>query len=466
MSLRRVFVANRGEIAVRVIRACRTLGIESVLGVSAADRDTSGARLADRAVLLGPPSASVTYLDADVLISAALGTGCDAVHPGYGFLAERPFFARAVEDAGLVFVGPTPQSIELMGDKLAARDVAARAGVPVVPGSEAVADPAAAVEAARAVGFPLMLKASAGGGGRGIQIVHDEESLPGIFAVCSAEVEAAFGDPRIFLERYVAHARHIEVQVVGDGRGGVVTLAERDCSLQRRYQKVVEEAPAYIPSLDDVQLNDLRQGLYNSARLLVSAIDYRGAGTVEFIVDQESGKFFFLEMNTRIQVEHPVTEEVTGVDLVAEQLRIAAGEPMSLSQQDVALRGHAIEVRLTAEDVDAGFVPSPGRITRLEPPGGPGIRFETHAYSGYSMPVYYDSLVAKLIAHGRDRETAIRRLRSALQELRLEGIETTQNFLLALLDEPDYVAGRIDTGWIERTRASPETVGRGAPAAG
>ena len=452
MGLQRVLVANRGEIAVRIIRACRSLGIETVLGVSEADEQTRGAQLADHVVVIGPASAAASYLDEDALIATALGTGCDAIHPGYGFLAERASFAAAVEAAGLRFVGPTAASIDLMGDKLRAREVAADAGVPIVPGSEAVATVADAVEAAREVGYPLMLKASAGGGGRGIQIVDREEDLRSVFEVATAEVAAAFGDPRVFLERYVSSARHVEVQVLGDGTGRVLTLGERDCSLQRRYQKIVEEAPAFLPSLDGDQLQEMREGLYAAARSLAEAIDYRGAGTVEFIVDQSSGEFFFLEMNTRIQVEHPVTEAITDVDLVAWQLRIAGDEPLDLVQSDIVLRGHAIEVRLTAEDADAGFMPSPGQIRAWIVPGGPGVRVDTHCYAGYEIPIHYDSLLCKLIVHGPDRATALRRMQSALDEFVVEGVSTTRDFLGGLLREPDVVAGAIDTGWVERSR--------------
>ncbi|MCC5950040.1 MAG: acetyl-CoA carboxylase biotin carboxylase subunit [Nitriliruptoraceae bacterium] len=449
MPLQRVLVANRGEIAVRVLRACRTMGIETVLGVSEADQDTRGVALADRVVRLGPAAADRSYLDEDLLIEAAVATGCDAVHPGYGFLAERSSFARAVEEAGLRFVGPTADSIELMGDKLRARAVAEAAAVPVVPGSEAVASVAEAREAAWAVGYPLMLKASAGGGGRGIQVVRSDEELGEVFEVVTAEVAAAFGDPRVFLERFVASARHVEVQVLGDGAGKVITLGERDCSLQRRFQKIVEEAPAHLPSLDEEHLGRLRSGLFDAARSLASSIDYRGAGTVEFIVDQQRGDFFFLEMNTRIQVEHPVTEEVTGIDLVAWQLRIAGGEPLDLRQEEVRLAGHAIEVRLTAEQAAAGFMPTPGLIERWMQPGGPGVRVDTHCYPGYRVPVNYDSLLCKLIVHGPDRPTALRRLAAALDEFHVEGVATTRDFLLELIQHPEVVGGRIHTRWVE-----------------
>ncbi len=450
MSVERVFVANRGEIAVRVVRACRDLGLSVVVGVSEADRSTRAVALADEVVLLGPPPADRSYLDIDRLLAAAQGTGCDAVHPGYGFLAERAAFAQAVEEAGLVFVGPTAESIERMGDKLTARGIAEAAGVPIVPGSPAVASAKDAVTAAEGVGFPLMLKASAGGGGRGIQIVQSAEELPSVFEVATREVAAAFGDPSVFLERFVPSARHVEVQVLGDGRGKVITLGERDCSLQRRYQKIVEEAPAELPGLTAEQLTRLRTGLYDAARSLAAAIEYRGAGTVEFIVDQHTGEFFFLEMNTRIQVEHPVTEEVTGEDLVAWQLRIARGEPLTLQQEEVELRGHAIEVRLTAEDADAGFLPSPGRIVRLDLPGGPGVRIDTHVFAGYEVPVNYDSLLGKLIVWGPDRSTALARLRRALGELAVEGVDTTRSFLVDLLSDPAVLDGAVDTGWVER----------------
>lgn len=452
MGLRRVLVANRGEIAVRIIRACRSLGIETVLGVSEVDRDTLAARMADQVVVLGPAPSPQSYLDIDRLLTVAQGTGCDAVHPGYGFLAEREAFAAAVEQVGLIFVGATSGSIAQMGDKLTARGIAERAGVPVVPGSPAVATVEEAAAAADHVGYPLMLKASAGGGGKGIQIVDSPERLAAVFDVATAEVKAAFGDPRVFLEHYVASGRHIEVQVLGDGKGRVVTLGERDCSLQRRYQKIVEEAPAFLPTLDEAALARMRHGLYSAAFSLAEAIDYRGAGTVEFIVDQSTGEFFFLEMNTRIQVEHPVTEEITGVDLVAWQLRIAGGETLTLRQEDVVLRGHAIEVRLTAEDAAAGFIPSPGQVTRWHVPGGPGVRVDSHLFAGYVVPVNYDSLLAKIIVWGPDRPTAIARLRGALRELEVGGIATTRPFLLHLMGEEDVVAGRVDTGWVERSR--------------
>lgn len=452
MDIQRVFVANRGEIGVRIIRACRQLGLESVLGVSEVDQETRGAQLADQVVVLGPPSAEHSYLDEERVIATALGTGCDAVHPGYGFLAERASFAASVEDAGLRFVGPSPDSIESMGDKLRAREIALSSGVPVVPGSPAVASVDEAVAASEEVGFPLMLKASAGGGGRGMQIIEGATALAALFDRAMAEVGAAFGDPRVYLERYVPNSRHIEVQLLGDGHGHVVTLGERDCSLQRRFQKIIEEAPAYVPSLGPAGLDDLRERLFESARSLGSAISYRGAGTVEFIVDQHTGDFFFLEMNTRIQVEHPVSEEITGIDLVDWQLRIAGGERFELTQEEVRIGGHAIEVRLTAEDAEAGFMPTPGRITRWELPGGPGVRIDSHCYAGYMVPVHYDSLLCKLIVHGPNRATALRRMEAALDELVVDGISSTRVFLRELIANPDVRAGMIDTGWVERSR--------------
>ncbi|MPZ88963.1 MAG: acetyl-CoA carboxylase biotin carboxylase subunit [Nitriliruptorales bacterium] len=459
MALSRVFVANRGEIAVRVLRACGELGIETVLGVSEADRHSLGARLADRVVCIGPASADQSYLRIEALVVAAIGTGADAVHPGYGFLAERAEFARACEAADLAFVGPPPDAIDQMGDKLRARKIAERAGIPVVPGSQEIGTGEEALALAEGIGYPILLKASAGGGGRGIKVVAGPEELPGALAVATAEVMSAFGDPRIYIERYVASARHIEVQVLADELGNVISLGERDCSLQRRYQKLVEEAPAVLPSMAPTDAAVLQERIQEAAVLLAHEISYRNAGTVEFIVDQDSGEFFFLEMNTRIQVEHPVTEEITGVDLVAEQLRIAGGSPLGYAQQDVAVRGHAIECRITAENVEAGFRPSPGLITEWLPPGGPGIRVDTHCYAGYEVPVHYDSLLAKVVARGRDRDHAIQRLRNALSGLRVAGVDTTAAFLHTLLSQPAFAEGRYDTRFVERLQA--EGVGPG-----
>ncbi|MBX5491391.1 MAG: acetyl-CoA carboxylase biotin carboxylase subunit [Chloroflexi bacterium] len=443
MALRRVLVANRGEIAVRVIRACHALGIEAVAVVSTADRDSLPARLADRAVCIGPPAPAASYLNVRALIAAAQGTGADALHPGYGFLAESPELAEACATYGIIFVGPSPRCLREMGNKLAARALAERLAIPIVPGSVRAATLEEAREAAAALGFPLLLKAAAGGGGRGIKIVPDAAALPALFELAAAEARAAFGDGTLYLERYVANARHVEVQVLGDRFGRVIALGERDCSLQRRYQKLVEEAPA--PGLAPAA----RAGLAEAAVRLASALAYESAGTVEFLVDLDSGAFYFLEMNTRIQVEHPVTEMVWGVDLVQWQLRVAGGESLAPDLTAAHPSGHAIECRINAESPAHGFRPSPGNITRWEPPRGPGIRVDTHCYAGYTVPPYYDSLLAKLIAHGADRPQAVARLRAALDQFVVEGIDTTIPFLRALLADPAYAAGQFNTRWLE-----------------
>jgi acetyl-CoA carboxylase, biotin carboxylase subunit len=441
--VKRVLVANRGEIAVRVVRACRALGMESVVAVSDADRDSLAARLADRAVCIGPARPSASYLNSDALLATALGTGADAVHPGYGFLAENAAFAAACEAEGLTFVGPRSETVHAMGNKLAAREAARRSGVPLVPGTDSVASAADARAVAAAIGYPVLFKAAAGGGGRGIRIVHGPDDLEPAFRGAAAEAAAAFGDPTLYLERYVTTGRHIEVQVVGDTAGRVVHLGERDCSLQRRYQKVLEEAPAAaVPE-------HAREAIRRSAVLLAGAIGYRNAGTVEFLYDEERDEHYFLEMNTRIQVEHPVTEMVTGVDLVALQLRVAAGEPLPFAQDDVTITGHAIECRINAETPEEGFRPSPGRITRWQPPTGDGVRLDTHCFEGYVVPPFYDSLLGKLVVHGRDRAEALDRTRAALDGFVVEGVATTIPFHRWLLDQPDVVSGRFDTRWLE-----------------
>jgi acetyl-CoA carboxylase, biotin carboxylase subunit len=441
--VRRVLVANRGEIAVRVVRACRELGLESVVAVSTADRDSLAARLADRAVCIGPPRPADSYLNIQALLATAVGTGADAVHPGYGFLAENAAFAEACEKEGLTFVGPRSESIRGMGNKLAAREAAQRSGVPLVPGSGHIRAYEDAHEIAEAIGYPVLFKAAAGGGGRGIRIVHAEPGLESAFRSASAEAAAAFGDPTLYLERYVTSGRHIEVQVIGDHTGQVLHLGERDCSLQRRYQKVLEEAPAAaVPE-------QARKAIHRSAVLLAQAIGYVNAGTVEFLYDEERDEHYFLEMNTRIQVEHPVTEMITGLDLVRLQLQVAAGEPLPLSQDQVAFSGHAIECRINAEAPEQGFQPSPGRITRWEPPQGPGVRLDTHCFEGYVVPPFYDSLLGKLVVHGRDREEALARTRAALSAFVVEGVATTIPFHRWLLDQPDVVTGHFSTRWLE-----------------
>ncbi len=442
MTIARVFVANRGEIAVRIVRACRALGLEAVVGVSDVDRDSAAARLADRAVCIGPARATDSYLRAETIVQAALGTGCDAIHPGYGFLSENPRLARLAREEGLRFVGPPAEVIELAGDKLAARAKAAEAGLPLVPGGE-VATLEEAERFARESGYPVLLKAAGGGGGRGIKLASTADELAAQFGVAVAEAESAFGDPRLYVERFVPAARHVEVQIAADEHGAVVHLGERDCSVQRRYQKVIEEAPA--PSITPQQ----REALTSAAVAFARAIGYVNLGTVEFMVDAATGGHFFLECNCRIQVEHPVTEEVTGRDLVAEQLRIAAGEPLSFAQADIALRGHAVEARLTAEDVEHGFRPSPGRLVRFAVPDVEGLRVDTHCADGTLIPPYYDSLMAKLIGSGPDRATAVGVLSEALERLEVEGVRTNRTLLRDVLAHEDFATGAVTTRWLE-----------------
>jgi acetyl-CoA carboxylase biotin carboxylase subunit len=445
--LSRVFIANRGEIAVRIVRACRLLGLECVLGASEADLDGLAAQLADRTVCIGPPPAAASYLRADTIVAAALGTGCDALHPGYGFLSESPLLASAAAEHGIVFVGPPVEAIELAGDKLRAREAAAAAGLPVVEGRELDTLEQARAFAGRA-GTPLMLKAAAGGGGRGIKLVEAPEELDAAFALAAAEAQAAFGDPRLYGERFVSPARHVEVQIAAGPDGEAIHLGERDCSVQRRYQKLIEESPA--PALGE----QTRTGLRAAAVAMARAIGYRNLGTVEFVVDPASGEFFFLEVNCRIQVEHPVTEAVTGLDLVAMQLRIAAGEPLPLAQSEVVFDGHAIEARLTAEDPAAGFRPTPGRLSRFEVPVLEGLRVDTHCAAGASIPPYYDSLMAKLIAHGPDREAATALLIEALDGLEVEGVQTNRSVLRDVLAHDDFASAALSTRWLEELVAA------------
>jgi acetyl-CoA carboxylase, biotin carboxylase subunit len=442
--VKRVLVANRAEIAVRVIRACRALGLETVAVYSEADRGALHARLADRAVCIGPARAAESYLNVAALVTAARGTGCDAVHPGYGFLAENPDFAAACREHGLTFVGPSPEAIRAMGDKVEARRLAAAAGVHVVPGSEGpLADGEDALRAAERIGFPLLLKALAGGGGRGMRVIRSRADLPAGMTAARAEARAAFGDDRLYAERFLARVRHVEVQVLADRAGAVVHLGERDCSVQRRHQKLVEEAPS--PAVTP----DLRRAMTDTAVALTRAIRYESAGTVEFVLDPADGRFYFIEMNTRIQVEHPVTEMVTGLDLVAQQLRIAAGEPLGVDQADIRLEGHALECRINAEAPERGFLPSPGVITAWGPPAGEGIRVDSHLETGASVPPFYDSLVAKVIVHGRDRTVAVDRMREALERFVVGGVATTIAFHRRLLAHPDFLGARIHTRWVE-----------------
>ncbi len=440
----KLLVANRGEIAVRIIRAAKELDLGTVAVFSDADKDSLAVRYADQAVGIGPPPAGKSYLNIDAIIAAARETGAGAIHPGYGFLAENARFAEAVAAAGLVFVGPTPQTIRTMGDKAAARATARAAGVPIVPGSDAeVADLDHALAAARRIGFPVMLKASAGGGGRGIRVAADEAAFEHHFHTAQAEAAAAFGNGALYLEHFLNHARHLEMQVLGDGNR-VVHFFERECSLQRRRQKVWEEAPSL--AIDGAT----RAALCASAVRLAERVGYRGAGTLEFLYDDDTGEFFFIEMNTRIQVEHPVTEMITGIDLVRAMILIAQGEPLELTQADVMMRGAAIEVRINAEDPEKNFRPSPGRVGALTLPAGPGVRVDTMLYPGCVVPPYYDSLLAKIIVHAETRELALARLRRALDEFEIDGVVTTAPLhkRLARLDE--VRTGRFDTGFLER----------------
>jgi acetyl-CoA carboxylase, biotin carboxylase subunit len=438
-----VFVANRGEIAVRVVRACRAAGLQCVAGVSDADRDGLAARLADRAVCLGPGPASASYLRADLVVQAALGTGCDAIHPGYGFLSENAAFARLAAEHGLCFVGPPPEVIELTGDKLAARAQAVAAGLPVLPG-RAVGSAAQARALAEEIGYPLLLKAAGGGGGRGIKLVEAPDELGDRFALARAEAGAAFGDDRVYVERYIAAARHIEVQVAADAEGNVIHLGERDCSVQRRYQKLVEESPA--PDLSATT----RAAIHEAGVSLARALGYRNLGTIEFVLDAATEEFFFLEVNCRIQVEHPVTEAVTGRDLVGMQLQIADGRPLGVTQDEIRLTGHAVECRLCAEDPAHDFRPSPGRLERFSTPEAEGLRVDTHCEPGSSIPPYYDSLMAKLIGVGDDRDAAIDVVAEALDELVVEGVATNRGLLREVLGHPDFRAGAVPTDWLAR----------------
>jgi acetyl-CoA carboxylase biotin carboxylase subunit len=440
--IHRLLIANRGEIAARVIRTCARLGIESVLAASDADLHALPARLADRVVRLGPAPAAESYLDVAAVVRAARAVGADAVHPGYGFLSENPALAAACDDAGLIFVGPSVASLHAVGDKLTARSHALAAGLPVVPGGEA-ADLAAARAVAAEVGYPLLVKAVGGGGGRGMKRVDGPDQLAHTLDLAISEAAAAFGDPRVYLERFVASGRHVEVQVLGDG-STAVALGDRDCSVQRRYQKLFEEAPA--PLIPD----GVRAAMAEAALALAEHLGYRGLGTVELLYDRERETFYFLEMNARIQVEHPVTEMVTGLDLVAEQLAVAEGLPLRIRQQDVVLTGHAVECRINAEDWAHDFRPSPGRVEQVVLPVGEGLRVDTHVQGGSVVPPFYDSLLAKLIVHGRDRDDALDRARAALDLLTIRGVTTTVPVHRALLGDPEFRAGGVDTAFFER----------------
>jgi acetyl-CoA carboxylase, biotin carboxylase subunit len=438
--LRRILVANRGEIAVRILAACQRLGIETVLAASEADLDSVPARLADRTICLGPPPPTASYLSIGAVVAAAAAAGCDAIHPGYGFLSENPGLARACAAAGLVFIGPPAAQLELAGDKLAAREEAAAAGLPVLPGGE-VATAAQAEALAAGIGWPVLVKAAGGGGGRGLRLAGSPAELAPAAGQSAAEARAAFGDPRIYLERYVPAARHVEVQLLGDGER-VIHLYDRDCSIQRRYQKVTEEAPAPLLA------GPLRAAIHDAAVAFGSRLAYHGLGTVEFLVDPSCGTFYFLEVNARIQVEHPVTEQVCGLDLVAEQIALAEGRPLSLAQDEVTVTGHAIECRICAEDAHGR--PAPGTVTRAVFPAGPGIRVDTGTQAGSAVPPFYDSLLAKLIVTGDDRAAAVTRLRRALAACEIDGVATNLPQLASLAGDPDFVAGGADTGLLAR----------------
>jgi acetyl-CoA carboxylase biotin carboxylase subunit len=441
--IQRLLVANRGEIAVRILRACRELGIETVQVYSEADRDSLPVRMADRAVCIGPARAADSYLRADFIMSAAQTHGAQAIHPGYGFLSENAAFARMCREAGLIFVGPTPEVIDLMGEKSQARRMAVASGVPVTPGSDGtVADADHARLEAERVGYPVLLKAAAGGGGRGMRRVDRAVDIEQSYVAASREALAAFGDGALYVERFLTRVRHIEVQILSDGHN-VLHLGERDCSIQRRNQKLVEESPS--PALAP----EMRQRIGAAAVQLCRHVGYTSAGTIECILDEASSEFFFMEMNTRVQVEHPVTELVTGIDIVKEQIRIAQGEPLRWRQEDVCWHGHAIECRINAEDPDAGFAPSPGLLGRVHWPGGPGIRVDTHVVPGYRVPPYYDPLLGKLLAWGADRQEALDRMARALDELQLEGLRTTAAFHRALMDNPDFRRGEVHTRYVE-----------------
>ncbi len=444
MTIGKLLIANRGEIALRILRSCRELGIATVAVHSTVDRNALHVQLADEAVCVGEAPSSRSYLNVPNILAAATSRGADAIHPGYGFLSENADFAEKCLDHGITFVGPSPAAMLAMGDKSTAKATMQRVGVPTIPGSEGLlANPKEAAVLAERMGYPVMIKATAGGGGRGMRLVSAADQLESLFKAAQGEAEAAFGNPGLYMEKFIDRPRHVEVQVLADRHGNVVHLGERDCSIQRRHQKLLEEAPS--PGLDET----LRRRMGEAAVAAARSINYEGAGTVEFLLDRGGG-FYFMEMNTRIQVEHPVTEMVTGIDLIAEQLRIAGGEPISVRQEEIQLRGHAIECRINAEDPRHNFRPAPGRITGWLPPGGPGVRIDSHVYTGYEIPPFYDSLIGKLIVWGVDRDHALRRMRRALSECAVTGIPTTIDFHLALLDRPEFQRGEVYTKFVEQ----------------
>jgi len=441
--IEKIVIANRGEIALRILRACKELGIKTVAVHSEADRDLKHVLLADESVCIGPAASSESYLNVPAIISAAEVTDAVAIHPGYGFLSENADFAERVENSGFIFIGPKAETIRIMGDKVAAIEAMQKAGVPTVPGSDGPLDGNAArtKEMAAKIGYPVIIKAAGGGGGRGMRVVHTEATLLNAVAMTKAEAEAAFGNGMVYMEKYLENPRHVEFQIMADTHGNAIHLGERDSSMQRRHQKVVEEAPA--PGITEQQRNEIGNRCAEACR----QIGYRGAGTFEFLY--ENGEFYFIEMNTRVQVEHPVTELVTGVDIVREQILVASGEPLSYKQEDIKLRGHAVECRINAEDPEK-FIPSPGTITQLHSPGGPGIRVDTHIYSGYRVPPYYDSMIGKLIAHGETRESAIARMRFALQEMVISGIKTNIPLQLDIMRDAAFMAGGANIHYLEK----------------
>ena len=439
----KIVIANRGEIALRILRACRELGVKTVAVHSTADRDLKHVRLADESVCIGGPASTDSYLNIPALISAAEVTDSVAVHPGYGFLSENADFAERVEQSGFTFIGPRPETIRVMGDKVAAIEAMKKAGVPCVPGSDGPLgeDPEENVRLARQIGYPVIIKASGGGGGRGMRVVHSEAALPNAISMTKAEAASAFGNEAVYMEKYLENPRHVEFQVMADQHGAAIHLGERDCSMQRRHQKVMEEAPA--PGITAEERQRIGERCAEACR----EIGYRGAGTFEFLY--EDGEFYFIEMNTRIQVEHPVTEMITGVDLVREQIRVAAGRPLAYTQADIAPRGHALECRINAEDAET-FMPSPGTITQLHMPGGPGVRVDSHIYNGYSVPPHYDSMVGKLITHGDTRESALARMRTALNEMVVEGIKTNISLHQKLLADTAFQEGGVNIHYLEK----------------
>lgn len=439
----KVLIANRGEIALRVIRACRELGIKTVAVYSTADRDSLHVRLADESICIGPAPSLQSYLNINAIISAAELTDAEAIHPGYGFLSENAAFAEICENCGITFIGPTAESMRLMGDKISARQAVIKEGVPILPGTkEGVNDVNEAVRIAKEIGFPVIIKATAGGGGRGMKIVHSPATLPNAFATARAEAQAGFGNPEVYIEKYCEEPRHVEIQVLGDKHGNVIHLGERDCSIQRRHQKLLEEAPSTIST------PELRKTMGDAAVRAAKAVGYSSAGTMEFLVDKQNN-FYFMEMNTRVQVEHPVTEMVTGVDIVREQIRSAAGMKLRYKQSDIKINGHAIECRINAED-SVKFTPCPGKITAYHPPGGLGVRVDSFVYAGYSVVPHYDSLIAKLIVHADNRDDAIHRMARALDEYIIDGIKTTIPFHKRIMANKDFIEGNIDTGFLER----------------